>query len=142
MPIFTPARRWQPAFRPFKREPFGRRALAGLLKDVVGIDAVVSSRIAAANAILQFVRRDRILSVATFKDTDAEAMELVVSPTSPTVGRTLAQIGSHPGAVVCGGIGDGSVAIPSGETTIHAESRLVVLACRERIDDVEHAFLA
>lgn len=28
MPIFTPARRWQPAFRPFKREPFGRRALA------------------------------------------------------------------------------------------------------------------
>jgi methylenetetrahydrofolate reductase (NADPH) len=30
MPIFTPARRWQPAFRPFKREPFNRRALASL----------------------------------------------------------------------------------------------------------------
>ncbi len=28
MPIFTPARRWQPAFRPFKREPLGRRTLA------------------------------------------------------------------------------------------------------------------
>ncbi len=30
MPIFTPARRWQPAYRPFKREPFGRRALASV----------------------------------------------------------------------------------------------------------------
>lgn len=30
MPIFTPARRWQPAFRPFKREPLGRRALASI----------------------------------------------------------------------------------------------------------------
>lgn len=121
---------------------FGRRSLAGLLKDVVGIDAVVSSRIAAANAILQFVRRDRILSVATFKDTDAEAMELVVSPTSPTVGRTLSEIGSHPGAVVCGVIGDGAASVPSGDTVIQAESRLVVLALRDRIDDVESAFLA
>jgi trk system potassium uptake protein TrkA len=121
---------------------FGRRSLAGLLKDVVGIDAVVSSRIAAANAILQFVRRDRILSVATFKDTDAEALELVVSPSSPTVGRTLAEIGSDPGAVVCGVIGDGSASVPRGDTRIEAESRLVVLARRDRIDDVEHAFLA
>jgi trk system potassium uptake protein TrkA len=120
---------------------FGRLALAGLLKDVVGIDAVVSSRIAAANAILQFVRRDRILSVATFKDTDAEVLELVVSPSSPTVGRSLAEIGSHPGAVVCGVIGDGTATVPRGDTTIHAGSHLVVLARRDRIDDVEHAFL-
>jgi len=28
MPIFTPGRRWQPPFMPFKREPFNRRALA------------------------------------------------------------------------------------------------------------------
>ena len=121
---------------------FGRRSLAGLLKDVVGIDAVISSRIAAANAILQFIRRDRILSVATFKDTDAEAMELVVSPSSPAVGQSLAQIGSHPGAVVCGVIGDGTASIPHGGTSVHAGMRLVVLALREQIDDVERAFLA
>ncbi len=30
MAIFTPARRWQPAYRPFKREPFGRRVLASI----------------------------------------------------------------------------------------------------------------
>jgi len=27
MPVFTPGRRWQPAFLPFKRDPFGTRVL-------------------------------------------------------------------------------------------------------------------
>lgn len=36
MPIFTPGRRWQPAFSPFKREPFGQRVLAGVERVVKG----------------------------------------------------------------------------------------------------------
>jgi len=36
MPGFTPGRRWQPAFRPFKREPLGRRLLAALERAVKG----------------------------------------------------------------------------------------------------------
>ncbi len=30
MPIFTPGRRWQPPYLPFKKEPFGKRTLAVL----------------------------------------------------------------------------------------------------------------
>jgi methylenetetrahydrofolate reductase (NADPH) len=36
MPLFTPGRRWQPPFLPFKREPFGRRMLATVEKAVKG----------------------------------------------------------------------------------------------------------
>ncbi len=36
MPGFTPGRRWQPPFYPFKREPFGRRALAAVEKVIKG----------------------------------------------------------------------------------------------------------
>ena len=36
MPIFTPGRRWQPPFMPFKREPFRRRFLASVEKAVKG----------------------------------------------------------------------------------------------------------
>jgi len=36
MPIFTPGRRWQPPFYPFKKEPFGARLLAGIEKMVKG----------------------------------------------------------------------------------------------------------
>jgi methylenetetrahydrofolate reductase (NADPH) len=36
MPIFTPGRRWQPPFIPFKKEPFNRRALATIEITVKG----------------------------------------------------------------------------------------------------------
>lgn len=36
MPIFTPGRRWQPPFSPFKREPLGRRLLARAERMVKG----------------------------------------------------------------------------------------------------------
>jgi methylenetetrahydrofolate reductase (NADPH) len=36
MPGFTPARRWQPPFYPFKREPFSRRLLARIERMVKG----------------------------------------------------------------------------------------------------------
>jgi len=36
MPVFTPGRRWQPPFSPFKQETFGNRALIALEKVVKG----------------------------------------------------------------------------------------------------------
>ncbi len=36
MPIFTPGRRWQPPFLPFKREPLGRRLLASIERAIKG----------------------------------------------------------------------------------------------------------
>ena len=36
MPGFTPGRRWQPPYLPFKHEPFGKRALAVLEKSIKG----------------------------------------------------------------------------------------------------------
>jgi methylenetetrahydrofolate reductase (NADPH) len=36
MPVFTPARRWQPPFSPFKRLPFGQRLLITMEKAVKG----------------------------------------------------------------------------------------------------------
>lgn len=36
MPVFTPGRRWQPPFYPFKREPLNRRVLARIERLVKG----------------------------------------------------------------------------------------------------------
>lgn len=36
MPLFTPGRRWQPAYYPFKREPFRGRVLAAIERFVKG----------------------------------------------------------------------------------------------------------
>lgn len=119
---------------------FGHRSVAGLLRNV-GIDATLSSRVAVANMILQFVRRDRILSVATVKDTDAEALEIEIAADSPSVGVSLAQLGL-PRDAVLGGIARGSeVIVPRGDTTLAAADHVVIFAKSEAIDAVEKLLL-
>lgn len=119
---------------------FGRFAVAGLLKDV-GIDATVSARVAAANAILRFVRRNQFLSVATFKDTQAEAIEIEVAPDAPAVGLTLRELDVPPGTVVGGFIRGSEAFLPTGDTTIRGRDHLLVVAVPGDIEAVEHLFV-
>jgi trk system potassium uptake protein TrkA len=119
---------------------FGHRSVAGLLRNV-GIDATLSSRVAVANMILQFVRRDRILSVATVKDTDAEALEIELAAGSPALGVSLLNLGL-PRDAVLGGIARGhGVIVPKGDTTLAIGDHVVIFAKSEAIDAVEKLLL-
>jgi len=60
---------------------FNRIAYVELLSEL-GVDATVYSRLMAASAILRFVRQGRVEQVATFSNTDAEAIEVEVVPKS------------------------------------------------------------
>lgn len=115
---------------------FHRLSYVGLM---VGsdIDASVSSRLTAANAILAFVRRGRIHSVATFKDTDSEALDIEVAPGSRADGCLVRDL-DLPTTAVIGGISrDGHAAVPTGSSTIAAGDRLIVLAPATAIHDIE-----
>ena len=120
---------------------FGKMSVAGLLRNV-GIDATLSSRVAVANMILQFVRRDRILSVATVKDTDAEAIEIELAPGSPAIGVQLINLGMPRGAVLGGIARADGVLVPKGDSTLRVGDHVVVFANREAIDAVEKLLLA
>lgn len=110
--------------------------LVGLLPGI-GIDATVSSRLSAANEILRFVRQGVIHSVATFSDSDAEAIELEVGPASPAVGRTLADL-KLPHSLIVGGVQRGSEAfVPRGNTRIESGDHLIVIALPEAIATAE-----
>ena len=118
---------------------FRRIELAGLLGGH-GIDAGVSTRLAAANEILRHIRRGQIHSVATFQDTDAEAIELEVGAESEAIGKTLQVIGLPKSAII-GGIVRGKKAfIPHGSTEIAGGDRLIVIALPEAIPAVEQLF--
>jgi trk system potassium uptake protein TrkA len=120
---------------------FGHRSVAGLLRNV-GIDATLSSRVAVANMILQYVRRDRILSVATVKDTDAEAIEIELAAGSPSVGKELINLGMPRDAVLGGIVRGSGVIVPRGDTVLRVGDHVVVFAKSEAIDAVEKIFLA
>jgi trk system potassium uptake protein TrkA len=99
----------------------------------VGIDATVSSRMSAANEILRSVRRGVIYSVATFSDSDAEAIELEVGPESKAIGKTLADL-KLPRSLIVGGVQRGDEAfVPRGDTVIEVGDHLIVIALPEAI---------
>jgi len=111
---------------------FSRTELVGL---VTGddIDAAVSSRMSAANEILRFVRRGVIHSVVTFADSDAEAIELEILPTSRAIGKTLAEL-HLPHSMIVAGIQRGDEAfVPRGGTRIEAGDHLIVMTLPETI---------
>jgi trk system potassium uptake protein TrkA len=91
--------------------------------------------------ILQFVRRDRILSVATVKDTDAEALEIEIGADSPSAGVALVDL-NLPRDAVLGGVARGDhVIVPKGDTTLMAGDHVVIFAKSEAIDAVEKLLL-
>lgn len=115
---------------------FHRLDLVNLL-DGVGIDVGVSSRLAAANDILRFVRRGKIHSVATFQDSDAEAIELQVGLDSPAAGKSFRELHLPHSMIVGGILRDNKAFVPLGETVIQPGDRLIVIALPEAIPDVE-----
>lgn len=102
----------------------------------VGVDVLVSPRLAAVSSILQFVRRGRILSVTAFGD-EAEALEFEATKASPIVGKPLQKVHFPRGAIVGAIFRDGETIAPGGADVVQAGDRVVVFALKAAIPDVE-----
>ncbi len=106
---------------------FHRIAYVSLLAGV-GIDAAASSRLMAASAILRFVRSGVVEQVATFSDTDAEAIEVEVADGAQAMNKTLMEL-ELPVGVIIGGISRGGTTfVPDGSTTIRAGDHIIFFA--------------
>jgi trk system potassium uptake protein TrkA len=109
----------------------------------LGINTTVSPRLAAVDRILQFVRRGRVLSVTTFRDEEAEAIELMAGPESRYVGKPLRDA-NFPHDAVVGALvrPSGEVIVPRGHTVVQAGDRLIVFALERVVPALEAAFVA
>lgn len=106
---------------------FNRISYVSLLSGV-GIDAAVSSRLMAASAILRFVRQGKVEQVATFSDTDAEAIEMEVADGAEADGKSLLDL-KLPVGVIIGGISrDGTTFVPDGSTVVRAGDHIIFFA--------------
>ena len=109
----------------------------------LGINTSVSPRLEAVDRALQFVRKGRVLSVTTFREEEAEAIELIAAPRSKYVGKQLRHIRFPRGAIV-GAIASptGQVIVPRGEATIQAGDRVIFFTLESVVPELESAFLA
>lgn len=106
----------------------------------VGVDASVSPRMSAVNAILRYVRKGRVMTVASLSGIGAEAIEFKVEAGTPVAGKALKDIHFPSGGIV-GTITRGSdIVIPRGEDVIRAGDEVIVFALPEAIPEVEELF--
>jgi len=106
----------------------------------IGLDAAVSPRLSAANAILRYVRSGSVTRVATFEGSDAEAISFEVSDTSPLVGRPLFEADIPEESIVAAIIRGPSVIIPRGNDTLEAGDTAIVFALPEAVQAVTDLF--
>jgi trk system potassium uptake protein TrkA len=111
------------------------------LVSAIGLDHIVSSRLAAINTILQHVRRGKVLSAMALKGEEAEVLEAVAMETSAVVGKPLHQIPFPKSALVMAIIRGDEVIIPTGGSVIQPEDRIIILSTRQGIPKVEKALM-
>jgi trk system potassium uptake protein TrkA len=103
----------------------------------IGIEQVVSPRLSAINSILQHIRRGKVLSAISIKGEEGEVMEALALPTSDIVAKPLKKIAFPKGAMVAGIIRQETIIIPTGESIIEPDDRIIIFATREAIPGVE-----
>jgi trk system potassium uptake protein len=107
------------------------------LVSAIGIDTVVSSRLSAIRAILQYIRRGRIISVAPLKGEHAEAIEAEALETSDIVNVPLAKVKFPKGALVGAIVRGDEIIIPRGDSVIKPKDRLIILTVRKVLPKLE-----
>ena len=107
------------------------------LMKAIGIEQVVSTRLSAINTILQHIRRGKVLSSIAIKGEQAEVMEALALATSEIVDKPLKKISFPKGAIVVGIIRREDIIIPTGESVIQPDDRIIIFAIRQAIPKVE-----
>lgn len=105
----------------------------------IGIEHSVSPRLAAVNSILHYVRRGKVLSTATIKGDEAEAMEAIAQANSEIVNKPLSEVNFPKGTLLLCIIRGDHVIVPHGDTVIHPQDRIVIFSTLKKISKVEQA---
>ncbi|MFO7577284.1 MAG: Trk system potassium transporter TrkA [Pelovirga sp.] len=106
----------------------------------LGIDACISPRLAAAGAILKFVRRGDVVSMAALEGNNAEVLELDISPDSDLFGKSLSALHFPRGAIIGMIVRGKSYEIPTGQSVLQRGDRVLVFALPEALSKVERFF--
>nr|HPH56234.1 NAD-binding protein [Smithella sp.] len=103
----------------------------------VGLDTVINPRMAAVRAILQYIRRGKIISVAPLREEQAEAIEAEALETSDIVNVPLSKVDFPPGAIIGAILRGDAIVIPTGSTVVLPHDHLIIFAVQKVINKVE-----
>lgn len=102
----------------------------------IGVDVVVNPRLLAAGAILQFVRKGKVISVASLRD-EVELIEVEALESSEIVDKKVSEIPWPEGSLALAIQRGEEVIIPMGDTDIHPHDKLLLFATRNVVSKLE-----
>ncbi len=106
----------------------------------IGMDAVVSKKLLTVNAILRFIQKSTLESMATIPGVDADILEIVPHSGSKITRKPLRDIHFPRNAIVGAVRRDNEVIIPRGDTQIRAGDRVVIFSLPRALMEVEKLF--
>ena len=106
----------------------------------LGIDAAISPRTLTAGVILKYVRRGKVLSIFEMPESDAETLEMMVTPQSRVAGKAIRDAGLPAGAIVGAVVHQGEIVIPRGDTVFRPDDHVVIFAIPSAIPELEKFF--
>ena len=106
----------------------------------VGLDAAVSPRMSAVNAILRYVRRGRVMTVATLKGSEAEAIEFKVVRESPIANKLISEVPFPQGGRIGTIIRGETILMPRGDTMVLPGDEVIVFALPDALSEIEKLF--
>lgn len=112
------------------------------MAQLLGINSTFSTRLVVVDRILQFIRKGNVVSVTTFREEEAEAIELLATPGSKYIGKKLSEINFPRGALV-GAIvrPTGEVIIPRGDSVISLDDKVIFFCLENVVPKLEKAFI-
>jgi len=103
----------------------------------IGVDLVINPNLSAVNRILQFVRKGKVLSVASFYEKNAEAIEAVALETSDLVRTPLKNLKLPKDAVIGAIMRGNELIVPYGESVIMPGDHVVIFALTNAVPRIE-----
>lgn len=113
--------------------------LIGLAAEL-GIDACISPRLAAAAAILKFVRRGEVISLTAVEGSNSEVLEMEISKDSGLAGIPLKDLHFPRGAIIGAIVRGTDYQIPDGSSLLEKGDRVVIFTLPEALQKVERFF--
>ena len=106
----------------------------------IGLDVAVNKRMITSNAILRFLKRGPILSLATLRVIDAETIEFEIPHRCKWADMQLRDIKFPQGTIVGAISHNGNVAVPVGDTILFEGDHIVMFVLPEAVKELEKMF--
>ena len=112
------------------------------LVKMIGVDHIVSPRLSAINSIFPYMRRGNVVSTVSIKGKDAEVMEAIAQEQAAIVGKPLMTLKLPKEALVLCIMRGEEVVIPGGDDVIWPDDRVIILASRATIPQIEQLLMS